>query len=72
MVEMDGKMVQVIKSVHGAGQGRQLGNVQASFFFFEGLFQACPIETSISTVASSCVSHALPPHMPSLCTDGAA
>ncbi len=25
---MDGKLVQVIKSVHGAGQGRQLGNVQ--------------------------------------------
>ena len=30
VVEMDGKLVQVIKSVHGAGQGRQLGNVQVS------------------------------------------
>lgn len=28
VVEMDGKLVQVIRSAHGAGQGRQLGNVQ--------------------------------------------
>lgn len=28
VLEVDGKLVQVIKSVHGAGQARQLGNVQ--------------------------------------------
>ena len=39
MVDMDGKLVQVIKSVHGAGQGRQLGNVQASLFLSSGKLQ---------------------------------
>ena len=28
VIELDGKLVHVVKSFHGAGQGRQLGNVQ--------------------------------------------